>query len=153
MTAKKLKNKLRIKIMSDLLKVENLKIIKTKEELEKIVLKDFSFYTLVKGNYHDKHLEGIAIYDENNSLFVLKEALENTSIFNSNVNKYTYDLKKSLVLFKYFNIKFDDKFNDLMLQTYLLNYNIKDDLSYLMNIDNINIITIDNVILYDILII
>ena len=26
-----------------------------------------------------------------------------------------------------------------MLQTYLLNYNIKDDLSYLMNIDNINI--------------
>ena len=120
-------------------KVENLKIIKTKEELEKIVLKDFSFYTLVKGNYHDKSLEGIAIYDENNSLFVLKEALENTSIFNSNINKYTYDLKKSLVLFKYFNIKFDDKFNDLMLQTYLLNYNIKDDLSYLMNIDNINI--------------
>ena len=59
---------------------------------------------MVKGNYHDKVLEGIAIYDENNSLFVLKEALENTSIFNSNINKYTYDLKKSLVLFKYFNI-------------------------------------------------
>ena len=120
-------------------KINNIKIIKTKEELDKIVLNDFSFYTLVNGNYHDKLIEGIAIYDNNNSLFVLRSALDNTSLFSNGVNKYTYDLKKSIVLFKYFNIKYDDKFNDLMLQTYLLNYNIKDDLSYLMNIDNIDI--------------
>ena len=64
---------------------------------------------------------------------------ENTNIFNSNNIKYTYDLKKSLVIFKYLDIEFNKIFEDLMLQAYLLNYNIKDDLSYLMNVNSVNI--------------
>ena len=127
------------KVISNEINIKDLKIIRNKEELEKIKLDDFSFYTLINGNYHNKNLIGIAIYNKENNIFVLKEALENTNIFNSNNIKYTYDLKKSLVIFKYLNIEFNKIFEDLMLQAYLLNYNIKDDLSYLMNVNSVNI--------------
>ena len=95
---------------------------------------DFAYYILVNGNYHDKDVIGIGIYNDDISCFIDKENFKNLDIFNNNNTKYTYDLKKNITLFKYFNIPYNKNNKDLVLETYLLNYNIKDDISYLTNI-------------------
>ncbi len=104
---------------------------------------DFAIYIETKGNYHDKDVKGIAIYNKDVSVFIPREYLKNSKIFTSNYKKYTYDLKKLLVSFRYLNIDLDKEFDDLMIATYLLNYNTKEDLSYLMNSDNIGILFSD----------
>lgn len=95
---------------------------------------DFAYYILVNGNYHDKDIIGIGIYNDNISCFIDKDNFKKLDIFNNNNTKYTYDLKKNITLFKYFNILYDKNNKDLVLETYLLNYNIKDDISYLTSI-------------------
>ena len=95
---------------------------------------DFAYYILVNGNYHDKDVIGIGIYNDDISCFIDKENFKNLDIFNNNNTKYTYDLKKNITLFKYFNIPYNKNNKDLVLETYLLNYNIKDDISYLTSI-------------------
>ena len=77
---------------------------------------------------------GIGIYNDNVSCFIDKENIKNLDIFNNDNTKYTYDLKKNITLFKYFNIPYNKNNKDLVLETYLLNYNIKDDISYLTSI-------------------
>lgn len=104
---------------------------------------DFAIYIETKGNYHDKDVKGIAIYNKDVSVFIPREHLKNCKIFTSNYKKYTYDLKKLLVSFRYLNIDLDKSFDDLMIASYLLNYNTKEDLSYLMNSDNIGILFSD----------
>ncbi len=102
--------------------------------------KDYAFYLEVKGNYHDKNIIGMAIYNEDISIFITKEVLlTDIDFFNNKLNKYTYDLKKTLVLFKYLGIKLNSCNFDMMLISYLLNYNIKDDIAYLMNNANLDV--------------
>ena len=101
---------------------------------------DFAYYILVNGNYHDKDIIGIGIYNDNISCFIDKDNFKKLDIFNNNNTKYTYDLKKNITLFKYFNILYDKNNKDLVLETYLLNYNIKDDISYLTSICGVNTI-------------
>ena len=96
----------------------------------------YSLYLEICGSYHDKKITGLALYDGTNAYFVEKENIKNIKIFNNNSKKYTYDLKKLLVTLKYLNINFDKNFEDIMLISYLLNYNIKDDIENLMNIFN-----------------
>ena len=101
--------------------------------------KDYAFYLEVMGNYHDKDLIGIGIYNDEKSFFVTKEGiLSNKEFFNDNLEKYTYDLKKILVSFSYLGIKLNNCNTDLMLMGYLLNYNVKDDITYLLNNDGID---------------
>lgn len=120
-----------------------LKDIKILNSLENFnINKDYAIYIEIKGNYHDKNIQGIAIYNEDESIYIPFELLKNSksNIFDSNLKKYTYDLKKLLVTFKYFNIDIKNCNDDLMIQTYILNYNSKDDISYLMNNSNNDII-------------
>ena len=101
---------------------------------------DIAIYIEVKGNYHDKDVKGIAFYNKNISCYVPFELItEKTDLFSNKYRKYTYDLKKLIVSLKYKNINYSKNYDDLMLMGYLLNYNIKDDLSYLMNNNNIDI--------------
>ena len=102
---------------------------------------NYALYIEVHDNYHDKDIKGVALYNDKISCYIPFNLIkENTNIFNNDYQKYTYDLKKLLVCLKYHNIKFSNNFDDLMLMGYLLNYNIKDDLSYLMNNNNTDII-------------
>ncbi len=118
---------------------------------------DFAYYILVNGNYHDKDVIGIGIYNDDISCFIDKENFKNLDIFNNNNTKYTYDLKKNITLFKYFNIPYNKNNKDLVLETYLLNYNIKDDISYLTNIygetttEDINLLKKKNITKEDIM--
>lgn len=95
---------------------------------------DFAYYILTKGNYHDKNVIGLAIYNDDTSCYIEGENIKQLDIFNNDNIKYTYDLKKNITLFRYLDIPFNNKNKDLMIETYLLNYNIKDDLSYLTSI-------------------
>lgn len=106
---------------------------------------DFSYYILTNGNYHNKDIIGIAIYNDNVSCFIDRDNFKNLNIFNGNNIKYTYDLKKNITLFKYFNISYNNNNRDLSLEAYLLNYNIKDDLTYLTSI--CGFITIEDITL------
>lgn len=100
----------------------------------------YSLYLEVNGyNYHDANALGIGIYLNDKAYFVPIKLLENSNIFCDGIPKYTYDLKKMLVVFDKFDIKIDKEIHDLMIEAYLLNKNIKNDISYLANQYNYDI--------------
>ena len=95
--------------------------------------RDFSYYIEMDGTIYSKaNIIGIGIYDGNYGYFINKESLEEyKEIFSSIYNKYTYDLKKNIVLFNNVGIKEKNTVFDTMIAAYLLNYDVKDDISYL----------------------
>ena len=122
-------------IIKKLDKKEELKKELVYEIKQNITLNDdFAYYILTKGNYHDQNVIGLAIYNDDTSCYIEGENIKQLDIFNNDNVKYTYDLKKNITLFKYLDIPFNNRNKDLMIETYLLNYNIKDDLSYLTSI-------------------
>lgn len=95
--------------------------------------RDFSYYIEMDGTIYSKaNIIGIGIYDGDYGYFINKESLEKyKEIFSSIYNKYTYDLKKNIVLFNSVGIKEKNTVFDTMIAAYLLNYDVKDDISYL----------------------
>lgn len=115
----------------------SVEIIDATDKIE--INESYAMYLEVKENYHNKDVIGMGIYSPNKSLFITKEGLiSNKEIFNTDNLKYTYDLKKILVIFKYLDIAIKNCNFDMMIMSYLLNYNIKDDISYLMNNENVD---------------
>ena len=120
-----------------------------KKELEfKIVTKlseikletPYAIYLETLGyNYHNDKPLGVSIHDMDNSYYIPFDLLKNSSIFNDNKEKYTYDLKKLVYVFKKYNVGIDKKIDDLMLISYLLNKHIKTDIAYLANSYNYDI--------------
>lgn len=102
---------------------------------------DYSLYLEIYGdNYHKDKVFGVGVYNEKLAVFIPFDVLkQNPSILKSNKNMLTYDLKKVMYIFKSNNILFDECDYDLMIASYLLNYNIKDDISYLARNKNYNI--------------
>ena len=101
------------------------------EEITSFKLKNFSFYLETRGSIYSKStILGIGIYDGEKGYFIKPDEIPKyKSIFESDVEKYTYDLKKCLVVL-------DGKVNikntnyDAMIATYLLDYVVKDDISF-----------------------
>ena len=95
--------------------------------------KDFAYYIeLDKDNYHQANILGMSIYDGDNIYYLNPVAIkENVHIFEH--AKYTYDYKKNIVALNKIGINLDASSYDAMICGYLLNYNIKDDISYLAN--------------------
>lgn len=119
-----------------LLKKMNLKEQKEEisyEEVDSIFVDvESSIYLETDGNYHDKKLLGIGIANENGNYFIRKENICNIKI-DKDVTLYTYDLKKLYIVFKYFGVLLENKIQDLMIEAYITNHAIKDDIFYLMN--------------------
>lgn len=85
-------------------------------------------------NYHKDIPIGVSIYDGVKSYYIPFEVLEKYPNFlESNVEKYTYDLKKLIVVLSRYNIKINNLVYDAMIAGYILNLNVKDDIGYLMN--------------------
>ena len=105
------------------------------DDLNKLELEEeYSIYLEILGyNYHDAKPLGISIYSKNKSYYIPFELLIKSNVFCDNKKKYTYDLKKMLVIFDKYDIKIDRNIHDLMIEGYLLNKNIKNDISYLAN--------------------
>lgn len=106
---------------------------------------DSSIYIETEGNYHDKKLLGITISNDKGNFFVDPIDIKNIKI-NPDVTLYTYDLKKLYIIFKYNDITLTNKIEDLMIESYILNYPIKDDVSYLMNICGFNAMPCEDIL-------
>lgn len=91
------------------------------------------FLEMKETNYHNTEIIGMGIYTENNSYFVEYELLKENPLFLLKAKKYTYDAKKTTVALKWHNIYIDKIEYDTMIAAYLLEYNIKEDISYLAN--------------------
>ena len=102
--------------------------------------KDFAFYLETRGTIYSKSsILGIGIYDGNDAYFISKEDISKYScLFCNEYEKYTYDLKKCLVVLdKIVDIK--NVNYDSMIAMYLLDYIVKDDISFVARNFNYNI--------------
>lgn len=112
------------------------------DNMDDIILKDdFSIYLETFGyDYHKDKPLGISIYNKDVSYYIPFEVLEkNPTILNSSYNKSTYDLKKLIYVLSRYKLKVSNINFDMMVAAYILNQNIKDDISYLMNNHDYNI--------------
>jgi len=122
---------------------------KATENIEKKIIKDINeinineksgiYLEILGTNYHHAKILGMAIYNENNSLYIPFEILQQNPSFLANIEKITYDYKKVYVSLKKQNIEIKNVTFDTMIASYLLEYNIKDDIAYLANSMDINI--------------
>ena len=116
------------------------------EVKEKLNLSDkYSFYLeLDNTNYHRASFIGASIYDGKNAYFLDEASL----LLNRDLLKnilVTFDNKKNIVYFNKKNIEINASF-DTMIASYLLNYNMKDDVAYLSSTFNYPIEYYDNII-------
>ena len=111
-------------------------------DLEKVKIEgDYALYLEILGsNYHKDKPLGVAIYNENTSLYIPFEVLKQAPDFLcSEQEKYTYDLKKVWYILKKNGLDIKNCHFDTMIAAYLLNDNIKDDIAYLANNKDYNI--------------
>lgn len=106
---------------------------------------DIAIYLEVDNvNYHKANIIGAAIHNEEISGFIPFELLKENPTFLTNVNKYTYDLKKNIVCLTKNNIKYERNDYDAMIVGYLNNMNVKDDISYIANTYGYNVLYQDD---------
>ena len=119
-------------------KIEDVNLIKTKKPLS-IHIETDNF------NYHKANILGIAAYNEDVSYFIDKDNLGNIEDIFKGVEINTYDLKKLEVCLKYINSSVKNINFDTMIAAYLLNYNVKEDVAYLANQFNYDVLFEENV--------
>ena len=90
-------------------------------------------------NYHKAKIIGMGIYNDEIYGFIPFNVLKDNPNFLNDINKITYDLKKNIVVFNKNNINYDNYIFDSMVASYLLNYNLKEDIAYLANSFNYDI--------------
>ncbi|MBR2840253.1 MAG: DNA polymerase I [Bacilli bacterium] len=113
-------------------KETEIKVIKNVDEIK--VDKDVAVYLEILGtNYHKSHIIGMGVYNDDISYYIPLDVLKQNPKFLKENKKYTYDLKKMLVSLKYQNVDIDNVVFDTMIAGSLLDYNMKDDISYLAN--------------------
>ena len=111
-----------------------------KEEEKELIIKnisefkekEFAFYLETRGSIYSKSdILGIGIYDGENGYFISKEDILNyKDLFKSDINKYTFDLKKNIVVLNSIGVEIKNVCFDTILATYLLDYVVKDDISF-----------------------
>lgn len=119
--------------------VDSFKII---SDIKNVVIdRDTAVYlNTTNENYHDAKILGISLYNDNLACYIPYEVFkENTKLLDNSFDKYTYDLKKMLVMFKRYGISVSNVSFDTMISAYLLNYDVKDDISYLAGTMDYNI--------------
>ena len=114
----------------------NYKIINNIDEVN--ITEPSSIYIEILGyNYHMSKILGIAISNSKENIFIPYEIFD-SKVINENI-KYTYDLKKHYVILKKLGKELRSIDYDAEIAGYLLEYNIKDDVSYLANTLNYDI--------------
>lgn len=126
-----------IKKYGDFKEEEKEEEIVSLEDISKL-RKDFSFYVETRGEIYSKSsILGIGLYDGDKGYFIKPDDILNyKEIFNNNLVKYTYDLKKDLVTL---NIPINNVSMDTYIATYLLDYIVKDDISFVAKAFDTNI--------------
>ena len=116
----------------------NYQVINSLDEL--ILDEDIAIYLeLDNNNYHIANIIGMSITDKDNNYYINKELVIDVLEFIKNKNIITYDLKKIIGNTKIFiNSNFD-----VSIAAYILGLNLKDDVAYLANQYNRNIMFYD----------
>jgi len=94
-------------------------------------------------NYHKANILGMGLYDQENCYYVEPSKINEVFDYIKDSLKYTFDLKKNIILLKH---DCTNTIFDTMVAAYLLNYNFKDDLAYLLNNDGISVAFFDEII-------
>lgn len=124
--------------------LKNMKVINKNEDFNIIdvnslddisnLASPLSFYIeLDKTNYHLASILGMGIFDGKNAYYVKKDLVKDILLRINTLEKYTYDLKKHYVIMKKNNVVIENVVFDSSIAAYLLNYNVKEDASYLAN--------------------
>ena len=149
MNASKFKEELEeLEFYSLLKKIDFSEVEEKEEKKEELIIdsidnfkeKEFSFYLETRGTIYSKsNILGIGIYDGERAYYIGKDDISKYNyIFNNKYEKYTYDLKKSLVVLN--NIIEIKNINyDAMIAMYLLDYVVKDDISFVARSFDYNI--------------
>ena len=119
--------------------VEDNSVVKRNEDIEiKDITeldssKDYAFYIESMGEVYSKSkILGIGFYDGEFGYFLKESEIEKyKKIFTTKSNKYTYDLKKNIVLLHNYGIEINNCLFDTSIAGYLCDYEIKDDISQL----------------------
>lgn len=100
--------------------------------IDKLSSNTFSFYVETRGSVYSKsEVLGVGFYDGISGYFLSKEELENyKDLFSGKSFKYTYDLKKDIVVLHSLGIDINQVTFDTMIATYLLDYVVKDDIAF-----------------------
>lgn len=108
------------------------------EDVQKIKLdKQIAYYIECDNeNYHLGSIMGMGLYDGYECFYVSSDKVKEVMEYIKDVVKYTFDLKKNIILLDDFNT---NTIYDLNIAAYLLNKVIKDDLAILMNQENISL--------------
>ena len=103
--------------------------------------KEFSYYVETDfESYNKGKIIGVGLYDGSKAYYIPGDKVtEYSELFSTIYNKYTYDLKRNIVLFNKIGVKEKNTVFDLMIVAYLLNYTIKDDISFLAKYFDYNI--------------
>ena len=103
--------------------------------------KEFSYYVEIDfESYNKGKIIGVGLYDGSKAYYIPGDKVtEYSELFSTIYNKYTYDLKRNIVLFNKIGVKEKNTVFDLMIAAYLLNYTIKDDISFLAKYFDYNI--------------
>ena len=101
-------------------------------DMSKFSNKSFSFYLETRGEVYSKsEILGIGLYDGDNGYFISKDEIDYyKELFSNDIEKSTYDLKKCIVVLNNFGININNVTFDSMIGTYLLDYVVKDDISF-----------------------
>ena len=108
--------------------------------------KPFAFYLETRGTVYSKsEILGIGIYDGEKSYFISKDDIKKYNyLFNNKCIKYTYDLKKCLVVLNNL-VEINNVDYDAMVAMYLLDYVVKDDISFVARKFDYNILDYETV--------
>lgn len=107
---------------------ENINYInKNKQEINDDIIS--LYIDLDNNNYHNANILGFAIYNNSVSSYIPYTKDTDLSFLNKKI--YTYDYKRLYVSLKKNNLTISTCLFDTMIGAYLINYNIKDDISYL----------------------
>lgn len=102
--------------------------------------KPYSFYLEMDGyTYSKSKVIGCGFSNLNESCFMMiDELIANKEILENNIEKYTYDLKRMIILLHQYGININNCNYDSMIASYLLDYKLEDDITVLMNQFNYN---------------
>ena len=116
----------------------DVKIIKDINELN--ITNDIAVYLELDGfNYHTSNILGMGIYNKEISAYIPLDVLKQKPEFLTKINKYSYDIKKTIIALKKIGIDSTNYTFDTMIAAYLLNYNVKDDIAYVSNAYNYSV--------------
>ena len=108
------------------------KYVKDAEDLKELEDKISVYIECDQENYHNGDVVGMAISDSKNNYFVDNTMLEIIIPLLKDKEIMTFDQKKNYCLLKREGLEINVK-DDIMISTYLLNINLKDDIAFLMN--------------------